>query len=637
MYKENLFELIRKEEVIIWAGAGMSMYAGYPSGNRLAEILIENLTSQEKNEININSPLPDLAEEFYRLKGNNKNSLLQILNETFMKKAESTDTHDMLAIIPHFRTIITTNYDSLFEDSYAQNAQKIFKTTQIPYIDRKKIQIFKVHGDLSDPDSVILTSSDYNNFFKGNEDNGTYWSVIRERLATKAVLFLGYNLEDPNVSVIFDRITDSLGENRKEVFLVAPGLPQHKVNNLIKKGIHYIDAKAEEIITELLLHLKEHIISDIENGRTSADTFRKFLANIDLLPDLKADSDSYKVTSLKGTKDDIHGEANFTFKNEAEFIKELNDFAQGRKFGTFEIPEDKILNADFWYGGVKLFPDSEGILKLEFKSRPKIESIIDIRFDDSYELTDIPIKLYGSSSLIEVHLNLDNADIIVKANLENIPEIEVNLHYKHKEICKNVKSEISLFTFLNKLSEGKAFTVYLESKEIITKAFPESTELLEQSNFFLRYFNNLKKIESSYGVRFSNIHINEINESTIKTVEYIVSLLDNDYLNLEWDDELTMTLIDNYSDEIAQQFENVNKENAPVVAHHNIEEIIELHDREINLGYKKIEFQEIFVVNIEEIFERQSNIVRMKSRSKKIHVSYTKDKKIESTKPIPQR
>ena len=86
MYKENLFELIRKEEVIIWAGAGMSLYAGYPSAKRLAEILIENLTSKEKERIDINIPLPELAEEFYRLKGNNKNSLLQILNETFQKK-----------------------------------------------------------------------------------------------------------------------------------------------------------------------------------------------------------------------------------------------------------------------------------------------------------------------------------------------------------------------------------------------------------------------------------------------------------------------------------------------------------------------------------------------------------------------
>lgn len=624
MYKENLFELIRKEEMIIWAGAGMSLYAGYPSGKRLAEILVENLTSKEKEGIDTNIPLPELAEEFYRLKGNNKNSLLQILNETFLKKSESTYTHDRLSIIPHFRTIITTNYDSLFEDSYGQKAQKIYKTTHIPYINNKKIQIFKVHGDLSEPESVILTKSDYNNFFKENEDNGTFWSVIRERLATKAVLFIGYSLEDPNVSIIFDRITDSLGENRKECFLVAPKLPQHKVNNLLKKGIHYIDSTAEEIISELLSHLKEHIISDIESGKTSSDTFRHFLANIDLLPDLKADKDSYKVTSLKGTNENIHGKANFTFKNEKDFIKELEDFAQGKKFGTLKIPEDKLLNANFWYGGVK-FPDSEGILKLEFRSNPKVESKIDIRFEDGFEFNDVPVKLYGSSSLIEIHLELDNAEIIVRVSLETMPEIKVNLNYKHKQICKNVKGEIELFSFLKRLSEGNEFTVYPEKGGAISKAFPKSTELLEQSDFFLNYFISLKKIENSYGIRFSNIPINDINDLTIENVEYIIAILGNEFLTLDWDDELTMTLVDDYSDEILSQFENVNKINAPVVAQHKIEEIIELHGVEINLGYKKIEFQDTFIVNFDDILERKDNIVRMKSRSKKIKVSYEKN------------
>ena len=32
MNKESLFELIRKEEVVLFVGAGLSIYAGFPSG-----------------------------------------------------------------------------------------------------------------------------------------------------------------------------------------------------------------------------------------------------------------------------------------------------------------------------------------------------------------------------------------------------------------------------------------------------------------------------------------------------------------------------------------------------------------------------------------------------------------------------
>ena len=38
IYKERLFELISKEDVILFAGAGLSMYAGYPNGNGLRSI-----------------------------------------------------------------------------------------------------------------------------------------------------------------------------------------------------------------------------------------------------------------------------------------------------------------------------------------------------------------------------------------------------------------------------------------------------------------------------------------------------------------------------------------------------------------------------------------------------------------------
>ena len=41
IYKESLFQSISKGEVVLWAGAGLSLYAGLPSGARLREILYE--------------------------------------------------------------------------------------------------------------------------------------------------------------------------------------------------------------------------------------------------------------------------------------------------------------------------------------------------------------------------------------------------------------------------------------------------------------------------------------------------------------------------------------------------------------------------------------------------------------------
>ena len=57
VYKERLFELISREEVVLFAGAGLSLYAGYPSGNALKNIFYNNLNIKEKEIINGHCPI----------------------------------------------------------------------------------------------------------------------------------------------------------------------------------------------------------------------------------------------------------------------------------------------------------------------------------------------------------------------------------------------------------------------------------------------------------------------------------------------------------------------------------------------------------------------------------------------------
>ena len=79
---DNLFELVRQEKVIIWVGAGMSMYSGLPAGLSLKKSLINSLSKSEQSAINQELPLPSLAEEIYRLKGNSKKNLIEKLKKS---------------------------------------------------------------------------------------------------------------------------------------------------------------------------------------------------------------------------------------------------------------------------------------------------------------------------------------------------------------------------------------------------------------------------------------------------------------------------------------------------------------------------------------------------------------------------
>lgn len=83
----RLFELIRKEDIVLFIGAGFSLKAGYPGGNRLAEIIYNDLTNTEKTHINPNIGLMDLAEEYIQIRHGSRNSLIQILKNEFNKNS----------------------------------------------------------------------------------------------------------------------------------------------------------------------------------------------------------------------------------------------------------------------------------------------------------------------------------------------------------------------------------------------------------------------------------------------------------------------------------------------------------------------------------------------------------------------
>ena len=78
----RLFELIRREEVVLFVGAGFSIDAGYPSGDSLRKIIYDDLNDSEKEEINEHLQLSELTEEFVQIRGS-RNSLIRILKDVY--------------------------------------------------------------------------------------------------------------------------------------------------------------------------------------------------------------------------------------------------------------------------------------------------------------------------------------------------------------------------------------------------------------------------------------------------------------------------------------------------------------------------------------------------------------------------
>ena len=347
MYKESLFEAISKGEVVLWVGAGLSLYAGLPSGAGLREILYEGLTPLEKEEVGKNSDLSHLADEICTLKGN-RNYIIQTLKNTFTRDFLSTETHKIISQIPHFRNIITTNYDSLFESVYGSSKLNvIFSDDHTPYIDDKKVNLFKIHGDLSAPNSIIITESDYNNFFSKDTEQNTIWSVIKGIIATKSILFIGYGLEDTNVEVVFNKIREKIGENRKECYFVAPNISTTKSKKLIRAKIHPIFLTGEKLFEELIEYLKKNIKKNFENKDISSDVYSEFIGNFGLKSEIEVDSSIEKniVKNLTGIEGkDTKIEMLFSVSDSFEGINKLKGLISTGSASEGVVKDAKTVN-----------------------------------------------------------------------------------------------------------------------------------------------------------------------------------------------------------------------------------------------------------------------------------------------------
>ena len=628
MYKDNLFKLIRKEKVVLWAGAGFSLYAGYPSGKQLTEILFENLSEEEKQEVSKDLPLPDLAEKIYRLRLNKKNAIFQVLRDTILYHTPlSTEYHDKLATIPHFKTIITTNYDHLFEKAYGSTGQVLILPKDLPYLDDKKVHIFKAHGDFSAPDSIIITNSDYNHFFDKKTENDVYWTAIKNKFLSKNILFLGYNLSDPNVSVIFDKVSDALGEHMQEAFLVAPNLPVEKVDELSSKGIFYINSKGEDFIEELLENIKENIVEDFDKGYCSAETFRKIVSNNDLVADLKGEVNSFKLAALSGKDGKFEGNIDFTVENDNNFIGELKDFIAGKTFGEFEIPENKLIKTRFSVRGLKLLGAKEGII-LKLRSLPKRETKFEIVFDDGFGLDDVPVKIFGSPHGIQIEGSYKNLSFWLKLDPTNKPDGKIDFKFTHKDVYSKTKDEIGIHTLLKNIASGQSFTIHHESGLNFSKAFPIQEELLSNATQLLGYFEKLKTIELNYNIRFVDIHSVEIGKESYELILVILSAIKDQSITYHYEGDLVGEILD-LSDRSLEMIAVLNLEDQSFFVHDQSEEVVMLHGKEIKLGYKNIEVLNAYVSNLDALRDKTESLGKVGSKIQKIKIYYTKEPVIQ--------
>lgn len=617
LHLERLLNLIRSEEVILFAGAGLSKYAGYPMGGHLQKIFYESLPETAKSEIESTKSLADLTEEMYHLYQSN-NQIIRILKDNYSKLPQNTFVHDTIAKIPHFKSIITTNYDELFEKAFAENCEVLYNSSHVSLANPKKTLVYKIHGDLRESSSIILKKSDYTNFFNPSSQNSIFWSAVKDKMASNNILFIGYSLEDSNIDFIFTDILKQLGENKKEIFFVAPSLTQSKKNKLGSYGINFIEGTGEELFPLVLEHINENILLDLKTNKVSTETTYKFARTLgyNLTVGINKAS-SFFVEKIEKLDGDLKQKVHFTTKNNRVFIKNLRKFVAGDTIEkNFKIPKGELLDLVVTVDNFKMQELSD-IDFLYIMKLPSFEGKIDIMFEDGFSLVDFKIKVY--KDIVDKNVILSFETSVAKGSITFISKSKgANISYESElnENIENPRILLDYFKSFSRMIQGVKFTILKDGNSVFSHKLIKKT-ISDDLVFMIDYLEKLLIVESLHMTRFKDLDRNEINDTNYHKIKCLIAKAENSFVE-EDTPVLTAILDENYD----KGFLSINEEQHLVFIGENYETKISLHKKEFVLGYKKSYIFDPIIFNIDDIKSKKATEAKIGSKTGKTRVAY---------------
>jgi hypothetical protein len=218
----ELTAAITERRCAVFAGAGLSIGAGYPNWEQLLDALIKKCL--QLKDISDSQAL-ELTQLIATKEADKFLMVAQELNDRFGREGflneivntfgdESkipTTAHEELTRIK-FDFAITTNYDRLIERSYARLGKlpSTYLHSNAPdFVDalwRKKFFILKAHGDVDHKNEIVITERDYRDIIFRSKG---YQSALAAIFTTRTVLFIGVSLSDPETKLLLAYLHDA--------------------------------------------------------------------------------------------------------------------------------------------------------------------------------------------------------------------------------------------------------------------------------------------------------------------------------------------------------------------------------------------------------------------------------------------
>ncbi|MDN3588058.1 SIR2 family protein [Pedobacter aquatilis] len=521
MTTENLFKLIRQNQICLWIGSGFSLYAGMPSVANIKDLLIDSLKPAEKPYINPNDSLQRITRDFQILKG--REHMISLLKVHFNVLPVDTHLHDLLARISHFRSIITTNYDKLIEQSYTRKLgvmvsdEDVFLAAQAPH------KLYKVHGDIDRPDSIVLTEDDYNKHYNRDFKTPFLASVISE-IAGKHMIFLGYGYEDGNILADFEKIEEKSDFSDRKKILVCPAItnPIQK-KRILDLGIEHFEMTGEVFLTGLIEDIKKNLLADHAEGLVDSQVAQDFATAFDMKVSINASSKDEQHMTLEKANGPSTYNLVLTTKHEGLKAK-LKDFDS---FDPIEIQRDQLESFLLAVEGFHILTQ-ETLAHFTLEPVPTSTGKFSIEFpEQDYELENIRFQFFAGNGKIRVIAEIYDYRLQIDAQLSD-GRIPMNFKINGGKEGNSSKRLVKVFKVLHLLFSGAEFRILVEKGGSYNWKF-DAQDVSAEFHEYYEFFKDLNDIEKYFKVDFGLLGTGDYKQEVINNVRKLTSLIKNKY------------------------------------------------------------------------------------------------------------
>jgi hypothetical protein len=241
---ETYIQALHDQNAAIFAGAGLSIPAGMFDWKGLLKNIARDIGLDVKKEDDLIT-----VAQFHVNERRSRHQINQALIHQFATRARLTENHRVLASLP-IRTYWTTNYDTLIEESLRQAGKtpdvKVTVENLATTMPRRDAVVYKMHGDVSQPDRAVVTKDDYESY---STTRHLFSMALQGDLVSKTFLFIGFSFNDPNLSYILSRIRLLLGENRRDHYCLLRRVQRGDFQKVA--DFHYAQARQTLQVNDL--------------------------------------------------------------------------------------------------------------------------------------------------------------------------------------------------------------------------------------------------------------------------------------------------------------------------------------------------------------------------------------------------